>query len=230
MVSCLVVAVLCYLAGSFPSAWIAGRILLGEDIRRLGSGNAGATNVLRLLGWKAALPVLAVDAFKGAAAVLFLAPLGLALAAALQVPSGAAFLGIGTASVPLVCRLAAAGAALLGHAFPVFIGFRGGKGAATGAGALGALAPVVVPPCVLVFVLVVLFTRYVSLGTILAALAVVPAYVFLAPLVGGRVEPVLAVFLGAAALAVILLHRGNIRRLLRGEEKRLEGWNPPGRR
>ena len=193
---------LSYLAGSFPSAWLAGRLAGIGDIREKGSGNAGATNTLRLLGWGYALPVLAVDAFKGAAAVLLIS---------------------GLAGQDLAPRILAAAGALLGHAFPVFLGFRGGKGVATGAAALVAMAPAILPPCLALFVLVVTTTGYVSLASMVAALAILPSYLLLGPTLGSATDPGLAVFLGITTLLVLALHRRNILRLLSGTEARMDG-------
>jgi glycerol-3-phosphate acyltransferase PlsY len=202
VVSYILVLALSWLAGSFPSAWLAGKLVKGIDIRTVGSGNAGATNVLRVLGWRAALPVLLLDAFKGVAAVLWISGLG---------GDTSAF------------RMVAAAGALLGHAFPPWLGFRGGKAVATGAGALCALLPQVLLPCLAVFVLGAGLSGLVSLGSILAALALVPTYLLVTPLLGLRVEWPLAVFAGAATLLVVFLHRKNLARMLRGEEKRLWG-------
>jgi glycerol-3-phosphate acyltransferase PlsY len=194
---------LSYLAGSFPSAWLAGRLAGVKDIRKEGSGNAGATNALRVLGWGYALAVLIVDAFKGAASVLFIA--GLA----------------GGGRTALAPVLAATGA-LLGHAFPIFLGFRGGKGVATGAGALVAMAPPILLPCLSIFLVTAFSTGYISLASMAAALAILPAYLILVPAWGGGTDPVLAAFMGGASLLVILLHRRNIGRLLAGTEERFK--------
>lgn len=199
----ILVLFLSYIAGSFPSAWLAGRLAGIGDIRKAGSGNPGATNTLRVLGWRYALPVLVLDAFKGAAAVLFVSRL--------------AEPDLGTAG-----RILGASGAILGHSFPVFLGFRGGKGVATGAGALVALAPPILGPCLLLFVALVTTTGYVSLASIAAALAILPSYLLLVPWLGGDSDAATAVFLGLASALVILLHRKNIRRLLAGTESRLE--------
>lgn len=197
----VLVFVLSYIAGSFPSAWLAGRLAGVKDIRKEGSGNAGATNALRVLGWGYALPVLIVDAFKGAASVLFIA---------------------GLAGGDQTAPVLAASGALLGHGFPLFLGFRGGKGVATGAGALVAMAPPILLPCLSIFLVVVLATGYVSLASMAAALAILPAYLILVPAWGGATDPGLAAFMGAASLLVIFLHRRNIGRLLAGTEGRFK--------
>ncbi|MEA1871195.1 MAG: glycerol-3-phosphate acyltransferase, partial [Candidatus Bipolaricaulota bacterium] len=115
-----------YLIGAIPTAVIAGKLLQGIDIRKEGSGNAGATNVWRVLGWKAGVTVLAVDVGKGilAASVIPLIPFG--------------SISIDPLLIPILCGLAA----VIGHVFPIYTGFRGGKGVATAAGMLLAVAPI----------------------------------------------------------------------------------------
>lgn len=199
----VLVLFLSYLAGSFPSALLAGKLAGKGDIRALGSGNPGATNALRVLGWRYALPVLVLDAFKGVASVIFIASLA-------------------GPDLGVAARILGASGALLGHAFSAFLGFRGGKGVATGAGALAALAPPILGPCLLLFMGLVATTGYVSLASIAAALAILPSYLLLVPALGGRTDPATAVFMGLASALVVLLHRRNILRLLAGTESRLE--------
>jgi acyl phosphate:glycerol-3-phosphate acyltransferase len=185
---------LAYLLGAVPFGYLLTRLAGRGDIRRSGSGNIGATNVMRLLGWRLALPVLLLDAAKGAAAVL--------LARAL-------------APDPVALQLAAGFAAMAGHSFPVFLGFKGGKGVATALGVLIPLGVSVALAAVLLFAAVVAATRYVSLGSITGAL-VLPLLFWLLP---GYSLP--HVYFGAAAaLLVILRHHANIGRLLRGREAR----------
>jgi glycerol-3-phosphate acyltransferase PlsY len=179
--------------GSIPTALWWGKAR-GIDLRQVGSGNLGATNVYRALGPRAGLIVLAIDMLKGAAAVL-VAP---------WLPGGEAMRGWPVAV-----------AAILGHALSPLAGFRGGKGVATGAGSMLAIAPAATIIAVLVFVLTVTITRYVSLGSILAALTLPLAARFLSPQVPGLMW-------GALVLAVIVIarHRQNIARLIRGTENR----------
>lgn len=182
-----------YLIGSISFAVLLVRLRTGRDIRAEGSGNAGATNVLRAHGKGLAAVVAALDVAKGAVPVLLV-----------RLVTGDS-------------RYAAAAgfAAVLGHVFPVFYGFRGGKGVATALGAFLALAPFAMLVSLGVFVLVVALTRYVSLGSILAlALLPMAAGLFRAPL------PVL-VAAAATAVLVIMKHLENLKRLARGEESRL---------
>ena len=183
-----------YLLGSISFAVLLFRLRTGRDIRREGSGNPGATNVLRSHGKALALLVALLDVGKGAAAVLL---------------------------VRLVTadpRYAAAGglAAILGHMFPVYYGFRGGKGVATTVGAFLVLAPAATAVCLAVFVVIVAATRYVSLGSCVAVVLLPPA----ARLISHSPSPVVLAAALAAAV-VIVKHVENLKRLARGEERKL---------
>ena len=182
-----------YLLGSLPFGYWAGR-LRGIDLRLAGSGNTGATNVMRVLGLKVGVPVMALDIAKGAAAVVVARELS---------------------SNDIVPVLAAA-AAVTGHMYPFLLGFRGGKGVATAVGAFLVLAPLATLVCAGVFVAVVAATRYVSLGSMLAM-------VLLPPVAGSLFHASLPVVAAAAATAVlvVLKHRENLKRLVRGTERRL---------
>lgn len=194
-------ALVAYLVGSIPWAVIVVKIFWKQDIRTLGSGNTGATNVLRVFGTPPGLAVLALDAGKGA--------LGVALAM-LLVPAAWAADGLDWFGV------IGALAAIAGHSFSPFIGFRGGKGVATAAGAIIMLAPKIAPVMVVVFVLVVAIWKYVSLGSIVIA-AIFPGVSWL--LYPDR--RALLLFAFATAALVIWRHRSNIGRIRRGEESRI---------
>lgn len=183
-----------YLLGAIPTSYIVGRLTRGIDLRDHGSGNLGATNAFRVLGWRAALPIFIIDIAKGFVPVRFF-------------PVLAGHEGIGLA-------LACGAAAIIGHVFSVYVGFRGGKGVATGFGVFLALAPAAVLVSLGVWIVLVFVTGYVSLASIAGA-AVLPVMIALtsAPL------PVLVLSIALAAF-VIFAHRANIRRLLRGEEHR----------
>jgi glycerol-3-phosphate acyltransferase PlsY len=202
-VAALVAAVLSYLLGSLPTAAIAGKIR-GVDLRREGSGNLGATNALRVLGPAVGVPVLAIDVAKGAAAVLFLATL----------PGAAEPLGAG--GIRLVCGLAA----IAGHILPVFAGFRGGKGVATACGVFLAMAPLATLACVVLWVVLVLLTRYVSVGSIAAAAFLPLAVAFEARLRDIQQPTALVVVAAVVAVFVVVRHRPNIRRLIVGSENK----------
>ena len=182
-----------YLAGAVPFAHLVARGFGGLDVRSAGSGNVGATNVLRIAGLPLAGLVLALDAGKGAAAVL--------AARAAGVEEGG--------------QAAAAAAAVAGHVWPVWLRFRGGKGVAVAGGAFAVLAPVATGMAAAVFVTVVMVSRYVSLGS-LAAAAALP----LLALAAGAPAGTLAAAAGVAGL-ILARHRANLGRLRSGTESRL---------
>jgi glycerol-3-phosphate acyltransferase PlsY len=182
-----------YCIGSVPFAWLLARCWGVNDLRYVGSGNVGAANVLRAWGIKAGVLVAALDVAKGAASV----------AVATRLGGGAV-----TADV-------AGMAAIVGHIYPVWLHFRGGKGVATACGVFALLTPVAVPPALAVFVGTVWLTKYVSLGSVLASLALpVIAYAT------GSPGPVVAVAAAACGL-IVFRHRSNVVRLRTGTERRL---------
>lgn len=182
-----------YLLGATPTSYLVGRAR-GVDLRQHGSGNLGATNAFRVLGWKAALPVMLVDVAKGWFPTLYFPLWDGAPAADWALAYGAA--------------------AIVGHVFSVYVGFRGGKGVATSAGVFLALAPWAVLIGFVVWGVTVTLTRIVSLASILAAM-ILPLAVFVTN------EPPFELALSVALAAfVIYAHRENIGRLLRGEEAR----------
>ncbi|MCS7183286.1 MAG: glycerol-3-phosphate 1-O-acyltransferase PlsY [Thermoanaerobaculum sp.] len=187
---------LAYCLGSIPTAVWVSKFFFGVDVRTLGSGNAGATNVARTLGLRAALPVVLVDVGKGA------------LAAAVP--------GLLWAQFPVWLPLACVGAAVLGHTFPVFAGFRGGKGVATAAGGLLLLAPSLVAVAALAWLAVAFTTRLVSLASLTAGVALAVAALLWPSQTPWGMK---GVALGLC-LFVFWTHRQNIRRLLAGQEPR----------
>jgi len=195
--------VLSYLLGAIPTSAVAGRIA-GTDLRRQGSGNLGSTNVFRVLGPKYGVPVLMIDMAKGAAVVLAIGPL----------LSAASPLG------PTGLRLLAGLAAIAGHVWSCFTGFRGGKGVATAAGVFLALSPLATLAGLIVWLVVFLSTRYVSIGSLSAAI-ILPFAVAIEARARGTPQSlpliVVAVVIG---LFVFVTHRSNIARLLNGNESR----------
>lgn len=186
-----------YAVGSIPFAYLAGAAA-GVDLRRQGSGNLGATNVFRVLGWKIGILVFLADALKGALPVLLLAP------------------RIVAPGHPMLWALACGVAAIFGHVRPLYLGFRkGGKGVATAAGVFFALAPLPMLITFAVFVAIVLGTGYVSLGSLVAA-ALLPALLLFTH---GAGSPLFIVSVIVACF-VFWTHRANIGRLRRGEEHR----------
>lgn len=190
-----------YLIGAFPTSYVVGRLVRGIDLREHGSGNLGATNAFRVLGWRAATPIFVLDISKGWFPTLFFARWD---------GSGA-----------IEWALAYGTAAIIGHVYSVYVGFRGGKGVATGAGVFLALAPFAVLAGLVAWGLLVYLTGYVSLASIAAA-TLLPILVLL-------FRGVDAVFWLSAVLAtfVVYAHRANIGRLLRGEEHRFH-WSVRG--
>lgn len=184
-----------YFLGSIPTSHLVSRFIGKIDLREHGSGNLGATNLYRLLGWKYAVPVALFDMAKGVVPVLVFAP----AAADSQL-------------FAILCGVAA----ILGHVFSVFVGFKGGKGVATAGGVMLALTPLALAVAAAVWAVMVLLTGYVSVGSIAAA-AVLPVAVYL---LEHPAMPELVWIDAAVAAGVIFLHRGNIQRLLRGTENR----------
>ena len=201
----IVLAILAsYLLGATPTSYIAGRVGRGIDLREHGSKNLGATNVYRILGWKYAIPVALVDIAKGAIPVLFFAK----WAGAAEHPWLPVVLG---------------GAAVLGHMFSPYVGFKGGKGVATAAGMFLALAPVAVLLAIVVWGLCLWLTGYVSLSSIVAVLTV-PVWVSLL-----QPDSPYTFWASVALVALIVFaHRRNIRRLVDGTENRFR-TRPSGR-
>lgn len=185
---------LAYLLGSIPTGYLLFRLRENKDIRSYGSKNIGATNVLRVTGWKLALPVAVFDILKGAVPVY----LGLKLSPELWIACTAGFL------------------AILGHCFPVYIRFKGGKGVATTVGAYSVLAPYPLLCIIGIFVLIVALTRHASLGSLSAALSF-PLFVMLFK----GSPPELLIFGGVVFILIMHRHRENIRRLINGNEKKL---------
>ena len=201
----IVVVIIAYLIGSIPFGYLIVRGKVGDDIRQSGSGGTGATNVSRRAGKAAGVFTLLLDALKGVIAVLI---------------ARTVFAGVG----PYADWIAAVAgiAAIVGHIFPVWLRFRGGKGVATGVGVFVVLAPVALLCAGVLFVAIVALTRYVSLGSITAAVTI-PLFVWLQAVF---VEPVadLRPLLTAAiagALLIVFAHRGNIGRLARGSESQI---------
>jgi glycerol-3-phosphate acyltransferase PlsY len=204
MLTAVAIAISSYLLGSVPFAIIICRIWKGIDIREHGSRNAGFTNVYRVIGRLPAAIVLILDIGKGMAAVLLLIQI---------VPDT-----FPLSSVDL--KILAAACVILGHVFPVFAGFRGGKGIATGLGALLSIIPLEAAAALVLFVLIVAVTRYVSLGSLSAASFIFLALLFERYYLGSEVPSELIFAMFILAVFVFFNHRGNIRRLLAGTENK----------
>ncbi len=194
--------ILAYLLGSIPAAVWIGKRFHGVDVREHGSHNAGTTNVIRVLGWKTGIPVLLIDVSKGW------------LAATLPY-----FLNLAAADSPLLTNLKIMTGlvAIVGHIFPLFAGFRGGKGVATVFGVLLALHPLLTISCLGVFLIVLLTTGIVSVSSMSAGIAF-PILLFL---FFGTPSTDFKIFSVLVAFALLITHRKNIGRLMRGEETKL---------
>ncbi len=199
---------LSYITGSFPTSILAGKITKGIDIREHGSGNAGGTNVFRVLGWKPALVVVIIDIFKG------WLPVGVyAIQFFPHQPIG----DVG------VLQLLAGFSAVLGHTYTIFAGFKGGKGVGTLAGMLIGLFPVIFPLCLAVFVLVLISTGYVSVSSMSAAISLPVFLLILPPLTGLESASLSLIIFGLLVpWFIIYTHRSNISRLRAGTENRFE--------
>jgi glycerol-3-phosphate acyltransferase PlsY len=217
MLSLVIIVLLSYLVGSIPSSLWVGKLIYGIDLRRYGSGNAGATNAFRVLGWKAGVISTIVDLGKGLLAAGVIATIRVD-----GLPSGLEFWHIET-----VVRLLAGVSAVVGHMFPVWAKFKGGKGVNTSAGVLFALTPITMFMTVGVFVVVLLSSRYVSLASMTAAIAF-PTIIAIRKYVFGidALEPSLLIVGIVLALAIVAAHHTNIRRLVRGTENRVRSFRP----
>jgi acyl phosphate:glycerol-3-phosphate acyltransferase len=198
--------ILSYFTGSFPSAVWVGRTFYNKDVREYGSGNAGATNTFRVLGKGAGIPVLLMDVFKGWLSVNYI----LLVSNSSQLSSTTFF----------EFQLAFGVAAVIGHLFPIYTGFRGGKGIATLLGLLIGLNAIAAIVAIVVFVIVFLISKYVSLGSILASLAF-PFVVFVI-LDEKDVNASLELFSVFVPILTLITHQKNIERLIRGEENKVK--------
>ena len=197
----IVFLLLSYLIGSVPFSIIAGKLLKGIDVREYGSGNAGATNTFRVLGKKAGIPVLSLDILKGYLAVNLVWYTS-------YVPSTEIYINL---------QLTFGIAAVLGHVFPIYVGFRGGKGVATLLGFMLAVFPEAALISIVVFVLTLLFSKYVSLSSIFAGL-IFPFGVYY---LSETLVPTMMIFAVFVPILLIATHQRNIERLVRGDENKV---------
>jgi glycerol-3-phosphate acyltransferase PlsY len=214
MLPVAIIAVLSYLVGSIPTSIIVARISRGIDIRQFGSGNAGGTNVIRVLGWKLGVFVIVIDMAKGLFSTMVISRM---MFGSIPFDNATPFDDF------TVVQIIAGCAAILGHVWTLFAGFRGGKGIATAGGMLIGIAPVEVAVSFGVFLIVFLLSHYVSLGSLSAAVAFpltmfTRENIFLVDIQGYRT---LIYFGVAISLLIIYTHRSNIGRLLKGTENRI---------
>jgi len=191
--------VVAYLLGSIPVGWIVARLFYQKDIRTEGSGNIGATNALRIFGTTVGVTVLVLDMLKGVSAVLL-----------------ARHFFVAEAALIPICGLLA----ILGHVFPIWLAFKGGKGVATAGGVFLALAPWSLLIALVSFVLIVAKTRYVSLGSILAAL-IFGFSIVIAQIMGAQINWAMLALAAIVILMIIIKHKQNIQRLWQGQENKI---------
>lgn len=196
---------LAYFLGSIPTAVWIGKAFFNIDVREFGSGNAGATNTFRVLGKKAGIPVLIIDIIKGSAAVL------LSFLSAFE-PGSLDFINL---------QMALGVSALIGHVFPLFAGFRGGKGVATLLGVVLCITPVSCSLSLIVFLIVLISTRYVSLSSILAGIS----YPIILNVLMHNTDVTFMIFSILAAVLLVITHKKNIVRLLKKQESRVVLYN-----
>jgi glycerol-3-phosphate acyltransferase PlsY len=206
MFSLVLIILFAYLVGSFPTSIVVGRMTRRIDIREHGSKNAGGTNAFRVLGWKAGLFVVVVDILKGVLATLLIAKIRVDPL---------------TLDYELV-QIIAGTSAVIGHVWTVLAKFKGGKGVATGAGLIIALFPWASLICFIIFVALVLTTRYVSLGSIIATSSLPFVLLTFDRMFGKSVSTSLLTFSILISGLIIFTHRSNIRRLINGTENRFE--------
>ena len=207
MISIAVIIILSYLAGSLPTSIIAGKVLKSIDIREHGSGNAGATNVFRVLGWKAASVVGIIDLLKGFVATVYIS-------------------GIAFGDVPVshdIVRIAAGLSAVFGHIWTVFSGFKGGKGVLTVIGMFFGLSPVSVILCIAVASTVFMVTKYVSATSITGAVSLVMIVAIRKYLLMHDIGTTLFILTLLISVLIIFTHRSNIQRLINGTEIKFSG-------
>lgn len=212
MVALLIVLTISYVLGSIPSSLWVGKLSHGKDIREFGSGNLGATNTFRILGWKSGVTVLFMDMMKGFVSSFWVAYLAFDIGSGPIAPPG----WEADAFLMIMCGLMA----VVGHMFPVFANFKGGKGAATACGMLYGIEPISIGISSAVFILIVLTTRYVSLASIVSSFIYPISLLVMRYGLGYYVDGSIIIFATFIAAGIIYKHKSNIGRLMRGEENR----------
>jgi len=218
MINMVIVVLLSYIVGSIPTSIILSKWRHGFDIRSKGSGNAGGTNVFRVLGWKSGVFVIVVDALKGVVATTIVARLF--WDPALPFYNHTPFDDF--TIIQMICG----GAAMIGHVWTMFAGFKGGKGIATGAGMLIGIAPTEFAVSMAVFFIIFFAFRYVSLGSIMAAAAFPLSLIIRYNILSDEIHSykTLVFFSTGIALFLIYSHRANIKRLIDGTERKITSF------
>ncbi len=219
MFSIIIVVLLSYLIGAIPASLWMGKIFFKTDIRKHGSGNSGATNTFRILGWKAGVIVLLFDFGKGLLCTTVISQIAW---------------NIGTGPVQLYSNwevdamivIFAGVAAVIGHMFPIYANFNGGKGAATACGMLYGIEPVSISISLAVFLIVMITTRYVSLGSIISTAIYPFSQLTLRYGFNWDIDGSIILFSSVVAIGIIVKHKGNIKRLIEGNENRVRSFKP----
>jgi acyl phosphate:glycerol-3-phosphate acyltransferase len=222
MLSFILIVILSYLLGSIPTSVWVGKLFKGVDIREHGSGNAGATNTFRILGWKAGVAVSLIDLAKGFTAAYYISQIGYYTGGVLP---QIVIMGVEW-ETDVFMRLIAGAAAVAGHMYPLYAKFKGGKGVITAAGMLYGIEPVSITLAITVFAIVLFSSRYVSLASITANFSyplflLILKYGFDWPIDGS-----LIVISAVVAGTIIIKHHANIRRLIQGNENRIRSFKP----
>ncbi len=219
MLSIAVVLIICYLVGAIPSSLWTGKLFFGIDIREHGSGNAGATNTFRILGWKAGTAVLLFDFGKGLICTTVIYKL------AYDIGAGPVSFYQGwdvEAMLLILCGVAA----VVGHMFPVYASFSGGKGAATACGMLYGIEPISISISLAVFLIVMFSTYYVSLGSIAGSIIYPFSQLTLRYGFDWHIDGSIIIFSSVLAIVIVVKHKGNIKRLRDGTENRIKSFKP----
>lgn len=218
MLALLLVLLASYVIGSIPSSLWMGKVYKNIDIRNYGSGNAGATNTFRVLGWKAGVIVLLIDFSKGFLCTAVISQL------AYHIGPGPATPAVWDADSFL--KIACGIMAVVGHMYPLYASFDGGKGAATAAGMLYGIEPLSISITLAVFITVILVSRYVSLGTIIGSIVYPLSQFILIRFFNWSIDTSVVIFTTLLAIAIIAKHHGNIKRLWNGSENRISSFKP----
>lgn len=207
MLSLLIIILVSYLVGSIPTAIIVSKAFFGFDIRTKGSKNAGGTNVFRVLGWKPGLFVMLFDVAKGIFATLIVSKIAID---AIPIQE------------PVLIQLIAGMAAIIGHIWTIFANFKGGKGVGTAAGVFIALYPIAILICFVIWLGLVLTTRIVSIGSMIAAISLPIVLFIMKTYYQVEVNAILFGLSIILALLIVFTHRSNIKRLIAGTENRFK--------
>jgi acyl phosphate:glycerol-3-phosphate acyltransferase len=220
VIAVLIVILISYLIGSIPTAVWVGKLFYRIDIRDYGSGNAGATNSFRVLGWKCGVFVSLIDILKGFVAAYYVSQIGFEL-------GGIPKYAFNIWNIDVFVRITAGLSAVLGHIYPIYAGFKGGKGVITAAGMLLGVEPISISLALTVFVVVLFTSRYASLASILATFSYPLFLLFMRYGLGMEyIDGSLMVLGSVVAIGILLKHTDNIKRLLNGRENRIKSFSP----